>query len=285
MESRKNMYATVMDITPEAAVEWLKRNVNVRKPSSAVVQRYAEEMRNHWYENGESITFDTDGNLRNGQHRLLAIVKSGVTLHNAVVVWNVDVKEATVYDFGTNRTLVQLALAEGITGLSTQTGGAVGLMLNLHHAAPKTIIKDYYVRDMENWDKATEICRRGAHHALLFKAGVIAAMYCAIRMQMMMKDDLATFAMVANVGLPSGDKLANAPLILRKTLQNGIVDNSGSRLLTGGQFKYNAADVTWQALLDYCNGHPRVKMYSPNGKFADVVATIRNIDKAREAAD
>jgi hypothetical protein len=68
-------------ITPEKANEYLIKNAhNQRKIKAKHVDFLANEMKNgHWVFNGDPIRFDANNNLIDGQHRLHAIVKSGIT--------------------------------------------------------------------------------------------------------------------------------------------------------------------------------------------------------------
>ncbi len=74
------MKATVELITPEEALEILeKHNPRNRSISESTVQAYAMDMRNkRWTLTHQGIAFDTNGNLLDGQHRLWAVVFSGV---------------------------------------------------------------------------------------------------------------------------------------------------------------------------------------------------------------
>lgn len=73
-------------ITPKKAQEWLAHNTDNRPRRPKVVERYADAMkRGEWKMNGESIKFNCDGRLIDGQHRLLAIVSSGCTIETYVV--------------------------------------------------------------------------------------------------------------------------------------------------------------------------------------------------------
>lgn len=75
-----------MHITPDQAETWLGHNHRNRTLRKQVVSRYARDMTNgKWLYNGEAIKFDIDGNLLDGQHRLQAIVESGVTVETEVV--------------------------------------------------------------------------------------------------------------------------------------------------------------------------------------------------------
>lgn len=73
-------------VTPKKAQEWLAHNKDNRPRRPKVVEKYADAMkRGEWKMNGESIKFNCDGRLIDGQHRLLAIVSSGCTIETYVV--------------------------------------------------------------------------------------------------------------------------------------------------------------------------------------------------------
>lgn len=70
-------------ISPEKAKLLLETNTQNRSLSKLRIQAYAQDMlMGNWDENvGDVISIDEDGILRNGQHRLWSIVKSGVGIH------------------------------------------------------------------------------------------------------------------------------------------------------------------------------------------------------------
>ncbi len=71
------MKTSIKKVSPAMAKKWLEKNENNRNVSIRTVSRYAKEMQNGgWKSNGDPIRFDTDGNILDGQHRLLAIVKA-----------------------------------------------------------------------------------------------------------------------------------------------------------------------------------------------------------------
>lgn len=72
-------------VTPEVATELLRHNVHNRNIRPAWVKKYAKDMtEGRWTRNGETMTIieHTDGTKRilNGQHRLLAVVQSGIAV-------------------------------------------------------------------------------------------------------------------------------------------------------------------------------------------------------------
>lgn len=92
-------------ITPELAAEWLTyRNPRNRTIKTHRVKQYADAMlAGEWHYNGEAIQVDWHGDLLNGQHRLKAIVMSGVTV-KILFVYGIDPAVFDTYDSGAGRT-------------------------------------------------------------------------------------------------------------------------------------------------------------------------------------
>lgn len=95
---------SVVSVTPETAKRWLARNDNNRRMREATVLKYARDMAaGRWQITGESIKFDTDGRLLDGQQRLAAIARSGVTIQ-LVVMRGIPAAAQRVMDTGRART-------------------------------------------------------------------------------------------------------------------------------------------------------------------------------------
>jgi hypothetical protein len=76
----------VVTVTPDLARQWLGRNTGNRPLSSGVVNRYTNEMTNgRWRMTGDAIRFSNTGKLIDGQHRLTAVVRSGVSITSVVI--------------------------------------------------------------------------------------------------------------------------------------------------------------------------------------------------------
>jgi hypothetical protein len=66
-------------VTPELAAKYLEANGKNRRLDRGRVAGYADQMRRgQWRETHQGIAFNCDGSLRDGQHRLAAIVESKV---------------------------------------------------------------------------------------------------------------------------------------------------------------------------------------------------------------
>lgn len=99
------MKCAVVTVTPELAKQWLKQNAhNNRNIRDSDVSKFARDMRNgNWKLTHQGIAFNALGDLIDGQHRLWAVIESGVSV--PMHVWT-EVPEETVQliDSGTART-------------------------------------------------------------------------------------------------------------------------------------------------------------------------------------
>jgi hypothetical protein len=90
-------------ITPEVASELLHKNTANRPINAAIVIKFSVSMsRGFWALNGEPIIISRNGDLLDGQHRLLAVVKSGCTI-TSFVVRGVDSEVFSTIDSGRSR--------------------------------------------------------------------------------------------------------------------------------------------------------------------------------------
>jgi len=95
-------------ITPEKARELLKGNYGNRPLRRTLVERLAQEMMTgNWQISHQGIAIAPDGRLLDGQHRLAAIVRSGVTVP-MMVARNVPHEAFKVIDRGAKRSLVDV---------------------------------------------------------------------------------------------------------------------------------------------------------------------------------
>lgn len=86
MQTNPEIKSKLMEITPDVAKKFLTRNTRNRDLRERLVESYANDMRNgNWLVNHQGIAFNENGDLIDGQHRLHAVVKSGVTVWMFVV--------------------------------------------------------------------------------------------------------------------------------------------------------------------------------------------------------
>ena len=103
MKNKTKMVMTYEFITPEIAAALLETNSENRKISRGTVQAYMQDiLSGNWDETvGVAISIDENGVLRDGQHRLTAIVESGVGIHTWVCR---NVSSDGIYDNNRKRT-------------------------------------------------------------------------------------------------------------------------------------------------------------------------------------
>lgn len=121
----KKITHELTNITPVIAEKWLGQNHGNRNLRSRKVANYARDMRNGaWMTSGDSIKFDWNGRMIDGQHRLEAVIESGATIRVLVVrglepsvqgVLDVNVKrsasDALKFNGHTHQTIVVAAMA------------------------------------------------------------------------------------------------------------------------------------------------------------------------------
>lgn len=101
-------------ITPAMAKELLANNTHNRKVSQGKVDLWAESMRRgEWVMNGEAVKIAEDGTVLDGQHRLLAIVQSGVTVP-LMVIKGLPQETQDTMDTGKSRSFSDVLSLKGV---------------------------------------------------------------------------------------------------------------------------------------------------------------------------
>lgn len=93
------MDGKVVLVTPEIAGQWLSNNDHNRPISTGHVAKLSRLMAaGSWVLNGEAVIFDDAMTLLDGQHRLHAVIKSGVSVKMMVVTGVSDKNAFQTYD-------------------------------------------------------------------------------------------------------------------------------------------------------------------------------------------
>jgi hypothetical protein len=96
---------SIETITPNIAHAYLERNIMNRRPLERAVAKLATDMsKGNWYLTGDTIKFDNEGVLIDGQHRLMAVIRCGLP-QQFLVVRNVAKEAKIATDTGKPRTL------------------------------------------------------------------------------------------------------------------------------------------------------------------------------------
>jgi len=143
------MKVTSEKITPAIAFRMLENfNVGNRPLSERRVEGLVALMTGGlWQANGETIIISKTGRILDGQHRLTAVVRSGVTIE-FLVVRDVDSAAFHTIDTGSPRTASQIAQMAGHTNTAT-AAAAAGLIWRMIRGTPAaTKISTPYVLEV-----------------------------------------------------------------------------------------------------------------------------------------
>lgn len=178
-----------MDITPTMAKHWLENNFSNRPVKQDVIAAYARDMINGtWVATHQGVAFNDRDELIDGQHRLMAIVKSGCTIRMMVTFGLPSViagKEMTTMDCvdrGAPRSVAdQLAIQHGMKNASiiAQTARSIAALCSNERTRRLSVghTLEIYRAFQEAIDHV--IARRSAEHGLK-QAGVLAGFAFAI---------------------------------------------------------------------------------------------------------
>lgn len=188
-------------VTPEKATAYLKRNVdNYRKISRATVALYAEEMKaGNWRLNGEPIVFDKNGKLKNGQHRLAAVITAGIPVEMTIIE-GVE-EDVNVFDNGMKRSTKQMAQASGYGDISgTEAAVATWIVGDFNNRVPKGKVLDWLKDHYGEINRAYRVCGASNRRNLSSRVGCVLATYLMLQVEEMKCYDLELFFKVFNSG-------------------------------------------------------------------------------------
>lgn len=253
------MKTKVMMITPEKAKEMLEHNTKNRTVSRNRVEVYADEMkRGEWLSNGEAICFNESGELVNGQHRLMAVVKSGCTVEMVVVFGVKD--DVTLYDRGRMRSASDALTLSGIHA-TTRTVALARLYIyqsegRRNPIIPESKIKDFHINHADSIGKAIEIAKstnktRGVNlNAAYFMLALVNAYEFGVQ-----EDTLRKFCNIVRSGFYDDDTQLAAVVIRNDIITGNIVTGKGV------EASINNSYMVENAIRDFTAGYKRRKTY------------------------
>lgn len=227
-------FPELMTISPEIAQTLLNRNPDDenRKLSKVTVRKYATDMANGKWNglNGQTIVVSKEGFLNDGQHRLNAILQSGVKIQT-MVIFGAERDSRLTLDQNKVRTSGDYL---GMMGVKNPNNiAAIATMLityerdnftaSRHVSAPtnsgnrptKAEIHEYATTHLKEIDRAFHAVSVG-DHKLLAQPSRLAAAYAILERTARHKSDVATFfdAILYGEGLKRGQP----PLTCRRRL-------------------------------------------------------------------
>lgn len=265
------MHSAVMTITPEQAAVWLERNPNNRNVMGSTVTRYAKDMAaGLWELSPQGISFYEGGDLADGQHRLLAIIKAGMPVQ-MMVTFDVP-RNNVVFDRGRIRSQANVLKLAGLPASVANTG-AVGLInfLSLMAANRGNKTEDTtVVRFARDFTPQLAFCvacsSRGHSGEVGRKASVASAVFCAMLYGVPM-ETLDNFMRCVNSGFID-NATESAAIVVRNLL---LSDISKSQNIPDRRRVFFA---TLNGIEDYAAKNPRKMQYKGSkSKYWDYVST------------
>jgi hypothetical protein len=256
--SRSDRFNCVVDLTPQMAEDWLTNSIgHNRKLMDSHVDYLAGEMKaGRWRLTHQGIAFSTNGMLLDGQHRLWAVVMSGVTVPMRVFV-NEPHEAMEVLDTGRRRSNDQiLTLAGGLGEVTRAELAVLRAMIGGFGRREKRspgAERDLLVRHREAIRFAMDHLFRSNRFRGVTTAttrGVIArAWYSADR------DQLQHFADVLRSGVPKGEH--DQPVVL--LFQFLIASHEGRR---SQPYEREVYAKTERALAAFLKGERLNRLYA-----------------------
>lgn len=273
----KDIVTTTEYITPKLAQMYLDtsegnpRWSTERVFSKRVVNKYANAMLNGaWEFNGETISFDSDGHLVDGHHRMAAIIQSGTTVKMRV---NRGVSpDVKTYDEGSRRSQAQVM--KNKWGVPTSTQLNAGVMVWTIMTEGKTIAESLVTKDLvtiledDLWFDAKTLCQKSSDKKKpLYIGGAICAVYAALKYGEPY-ERVSQFVDCAATGFCMDPK-DTAAIVANKFLQNEAINNS----LTGTDKGVMVSRYLQNCISDFCEGVKKTKKYAnPKAVYTDFFA-------------
>jgi len=153
-------------ITPARAVELLQSNVKNRRPKNPVVLKYARDMASGKWKSDtfELIKISKSGVILDGQHRLMAVVKSNTPTFFHVVE-NLEDSIFDVLDTGSTRNASDVFKINGVSNNNvipsiisfyyTLKGGNITKSAQVNYKKTNADLLEIYLENKEFWDELT----------------------------------------------------------------------------------------------------------------------------------
>ena len=252
----------IIEVTPELAKAMLQKNNQNRGVSQQKVAAYAEDMQcGNWQMNGEAIVFDEHGNLKNGQHRLLAVIKANTTV-KMLIVYGVN-DDVMIFDRGRGRTVADTLRISGFY-VSDKTIISTAILDVIIRKGQKAAHKmtDIHIREwIETNHNEIEIVRSICGTGTCASAGRIstkcAPMYVACYYALKSgvdADVLREFFKSVRTGIIANEKQSPA-IVLRNDIMSKRISPSTRQL------REICTAAAERAIYDYAHSIPRKLTY------------------------
>jgi hypothetical protein len=261
-----------MNVTKALADEWLKQNTRNRDVSETVVRRYAAELRGGYFkETHQGIAFDTNGTLIDGQHRLIAISRTGVP----AVIWvALDCDPSTVkviddHHKRSNRDTLKVGENVSISRQEEAVAMAMYRSLGDPERVSKSVMTEFV---MEHLGAIKWAAAQFAKRPKVSSASVVAVVARAFFRED--REKLVKFAKY----ISNGDGESDMPLVVRN-LRNFLLFSSAAGG-QAGQARYRKVE---RALWAYLHNEPITRLFEASEEMFPIPWDSRGSWSATDA--
>lgn len=247
-------------VTPQQAEEWLAKNADYqRKLRGSFVDKYARDMINgQWQLTHQGIAFDTNGRLIDGQHRLAAVVKAGVSV-KMLVVRDSPSKAYDHLDLGCGRTAVDVLKAQGEGWITNEWIAVARFMEAGTNIKAATIARSpFELREMvETHKNALSFVFQNIERKV--RGVTVAPVLAAVAVAYYIEKDrvrLAEFLRLLVSGVAHDPKVDSAVIRLRDALRDSSGESSSAA-------RHSLFLKTQRVVKAYMGGEFLSKLYTP----------------------
>lgn len=253
-ERKMSMRIIRQEITPEIARDMLKNNPRNRKINEKRVATLVHDILNgQWTDSPTPISLNSEGELLDGQHRLMAISKSDRAVQMYVAY---DVPNGTVFDKSIERKSGDALYMRGLIDKNV-SGNRVISVVNRYMAicgnrSPSDTDRANFINEFgSNILKAISISKTGVTRAICDKAGCQTAIFAALN-KGVSEESLRSFAKCANTGFMESPTESAAVILRNYIHENKLVGSTAADALTA---------YTQMCIRDYVANTPRRQKY------------------------
>lgn len=246
-------------ITPEIASKMLENNNSNRLLNTTVIDKYVEDLKNgEWFQNGEAIQIDENGNLLNGQHRLMAIVKSGLPFY-FVIIRNIKKEDSKIYDRGRTRSVGDTLFMNGCDKRISRNAPAIA---RVYYNFEKNIISPsdmqinrFIAENIIDLSKIIELTQTSKGIVNAKSSYFRYSLFCALKSGENL-GRIKDFIDVFRTGIPKDADKDSSAIVLRNDFASGKI------IVRGGINRKQACICIENAIHDFCIFKKRIKTYS-----------------------
>ena len=270
VQLKSGLIVTEIIVTPAMAKEWLEKCADPNNRTIKTQRRnmYAADMKSgNWdmFTTDNAITFDEDGILKNGHHRLNSIVQSGVPVR--MLIYLDASRNVKIFDRLGVRTTNDTLKMQGVDKalVNNSTIAVVKYLFKAIISSEDTIsdfcVKSYLEAHAHEIQEAVRISKVGGGECYCKNAPTMSVIFCALRYGIEPKK-LEDFCTVANTGVTSNAGFSSA-LFFAKYVENARKLRADKSIIER-RVRNGMQLVGERAIYDFVNSVERKISYDPS---------------------